>query len=324
MIEYGVRYVSFAASTAALLWLAHAGIFPTPHPFHRNEYVIDTSSHSPRKLRDFFSRPDVIIALTWFFANSGTSLTLPVDFNTGANQVNAIGAGSPGAGGFFGNPCFNGGNGGNGGSGGAYAQILNYAGHSAGQSVPIQVGGGDTIFDSSTVLLAKAGSGTTGGQASASVGTTKYSGGNGGTGGAGTGVSGGGGGGGGGAAGPHGAGNNGGNGNSSGNPGAGATADAGNTAAGANGTQFPTTPPTGSGGGGTGGFGGQWGPGQCGQGTVGGNSGSYGGGGGGGGGQSAFNQGPFAGGNSFEGLIAIGYTPVVASPTARSYGFVLF
>ncbi len=307
-IHHNVRYVCFCASAAALLWLAMAGIIPIKHPFRPNEYLIDTSAHSPRTLRNFFRREDVILALTWAFATAGPSLVLPADFNTASNQINGIGSGTGGVGAV-------GINGGNGGAGGAFAQRINYNGHSAGQTVNCTVGAGDTIFDTSLILLAKAASGSTGGAAGSSVGTTTFSGGNGGTivtcpclfsTGAG----------GGGAGGPHGNGNNGANSNLGAPPVAGASggsADAGNTAANANGTQFDSN--HGGGGGGDGG-----GVDASSHGLNGNNAGSYGGGGGGGGGGICIRG---NGGNGFQGLIAIGYTPAAGGGGARSYGFII-
>jgi hypothetical protein len=277
-IDHNVRYVAFAASGAALLWLAMAGIVPVKHPLRPNEYLIDTSTHSPRTMRNFFRRQDVVLALTFVFATAGPSLVLPADFNTASNQINAIGSGTGGAGGGNGSttggccPSVVGGPGGAAGAGGAFARIVNYAGHTAGQTVNCTVGSGDTVFDTSSILLAKAGSGSTGGSAAASVGTTKFSGGNGGAGGFVCGFSGGGGGAG-GAAGPNGAGNNGANGLTQPagfDGGAGASADAGSGGgggaggfgnpgtgspggAGGNGTEFNASHGSGGGGGGGGG-----------------------------------------------------------------------
>lgn len=317
MIRHGVRYVSFAASASALLWLAHAGIIPTPHPFQPGQYLLETGGHAPRTLRIFFRRPDVIVGLLYVFVTGGATVTLPSDFNTASNQINAIGASVAGSSGAN-SGGDTGGAGGAAGGGGAFAKIFNYSGHTAGQVVNIQVGTGDTWFDSTAVLLAKAASGQTGGQAASCVGTVTFSGGNGGSGGAaggggfGGGGSGGGGGGGGGAAGPDGAGNNGANGSSPAG-GIGATGDAGNTAANANGTQFDPT--HGSGGGGTGGAGG-----TTTNGTAGNAGGLYGAGGGGGGGGGPAKLGA-AGGALAQGLIVIGYTP--AGGGSRSFGFIL-
>src|SRR6202030_2658849 len=121
-IDHNTRYVGFCASAAALLWLAMAGIIPIKRPFHKGEYLIDTSAHSPRTLRNFFRREDVILALTWAFATAGPTLVLPSDFNTASNQINGIGSGTGGAGGAAGASL--GGGGGSGGAGGAFAQIV--------------------------------------------------------------------------------------------------------------------------------------------------------------------------------------------------------
>jgi hypothetical protein len=310
-IKSSVRYVSFAASAAALLWLAHAGIVPQRNPVDPGQYLIETGAHPPLTLRSFFRRPDVIIGLTFVFATVGPTITLPADFNPSSNQVNVIGSGAPGLSGA-------GNSGGNGGAGGAFAQISNYSAHGAGQAVNVTVGSGDTTFDSGAVLVAKAAAGLIGGSAAASVGSLKFSGGNGGIG-----IiisndpltGGGAGGGGGGAAGPNGIGNNGADGTGAGG-GAGAAGDGGNTAGGANGTTFDAT--HGSGGGGNGGNPGGAGSGGGGGGGGGGNGsdgGLYGAGGGGAGNGAA-------GGNFGPGLVAIGYTPASASGS-RSYAFFL-
>src|ERR1700719_4456656 len=76
-LDHGVRYVGFCASAAALLWLAMAGIIPIPHPFHKGEYLIDTSAHPPRTMRNFFRRQDVVLALTFVFATAGAAPGLP-------------------------------------------------------------------------------------------------------------------------------------------------------------------------------------------------------------------------------------------------------
>lgn len=152
------------------------------------------------------------------FLTSGTSWTVPSDWNSNNNSIEVIGGGGGGAtaGGTT--------SGYGGGGGGAYSKESNIT-LTPGASVTYAVGsggsagsnGGDTYFcnsssncasigGSAVVVGAKGGSGTTnttggtGGSAASGVGTTKYSGGNGGNGGAW------GGGGGGGAAGPSGAG----------------------------------------------------------------------------------------------------------------------
>ena len=136
-----------------------------------------------------------------------TSVTLPEDWNNNDNIVACLGAGGNGGDGSF-----------DGAGGGAYSQETNlvlpigyeipcHAGHHDGDGNKDSWINGTTLATSS--VGAKGGgnaaqpSGTNGGQASAGVGTLKYSGGNGGLSNSGTG------GGGGGAAGPNGNGNNG-------------------------------------------------------------------------------------------------------------------
>ena len=327
MISHNVRYVAFTTSAAALMWLAQTGIIPIPNPLRAGQYLLETGAHSPRTLRAFFRRPDVIIGLTFVFATAGPTVTLPSDFNINSNTINCIGSGFAGQGGgaATGGGIGGGGTtgaGGIGGGGGAFASIANYSAHGAGAVVNVQVGTGDTWFDTSATVLAKAASGQTGGQASASIGAVTFSGGNGGSGGpAGDpGGNGGGGGGGGGAAGPHGAGNNGGNGVVL-THGGGATADAGTTPANSNGTQFDAS--HGSGGGADGGDGGGFSHGtNDGASGLGGGAYGGGGGGGGGGGTSSVNGSGNGGngGNAFQGLIAISYTPAGAGSIPRSFG----
>lgn len=187
------------------------------------------------------------------FLVSGTSWSVPSDFSTSSNTIEAIGSGGDGA---------NGANGG-GGGGGGYAAKTN---QNITGTITYQIGSGgsDTVFNSTTVdctvaptptVCADGGtdaSGTTdgtGGTTANSVGTTEFAGGNGG------------GGGGGGAAGPAGAGSAGvaGAGGASGGGGAGATSDTydaesmictGGSAAGS-GNEWAMLPtPYGSGGGG--------------------------------------------------------------------------
>src|SRR5712691_941815 len=316
MVRDRIRYASLALGAGALGWLAWHGVFPERNPVRPDEYIIAEDQIDPHQWQRFLSRQDVILALTFVFATAGPTTTLPADFNTASNQINAIGSGTGGLGGAAASGCA-GGAGGNAGAGGAFAQIVNYSGHTAGQAVNVTVGAGDTVFDTTAILLAKAASVATGGQASASVGTTKFSGGNGGSAsGSGPCSGGGGGGGGGGAAGPHGIGSNGANGISD-SGGAGGAGDAGNTAAGGNGRRVDAT--HGSGGGSAGGGGGA----VCASGSAGGNAGRYGAGGGGGGGSGLGGGGGGAGGNAFQGLIAIGYTPASGGGTARSFGFII-
>jgi len=138
---------------------------------------------------------------------------------------------------------------GGGSGGGAYAKITTLSAIAAGNTYAFNIAPAtDTWFDTVGTVLAKCGSstssiaGATGGQASSSIGTTKFSGGNGGNGFAGGSLSAGGGGG--GAAGPNGAGVNGTNASS----GVGGTGGAGDNgfggAGGAGGVTFgPSFPP---------------------------------------------------------------------------------
>lgn len=319
MIRNGGRYISLVLGAGALWWLAHQGVFPRQNPLRPNQYILEEHQLNRHGWANLLNRHDVIIGLIWFFVTAGPTATLPVDFSTVSNQINIIGNGAGGQGGATGAICgcsIISGAGGFGGGAGAFAQIVNYAVHGAGSVINVNFTG-DVWFDTSATVLAKSASGQTGGSAASSVGTTKFTGGNGGSGGSGGACTGaGGGGGGGGAGGPHGAGSTGGNGInghvglSAG--GAGGAADSGNTPAGSDGTQFDATHGCGGGGhGGTGPFG------SCG--TAGTIAGKYGGGGGGGGG--GYGAPGFAGGNAFQGLIAISYTP--AGGGARSFGLIV-
>lgn len=140
------------------------------------------------------------------FVTSGTTFTAPSDWPGTADLVECIGGGSGGR--------SAGANVGPGGAGGAYASQSNVT---IANGDPLLIGsgggpdtdGGDTYLGTSlagSVVGAQGARGTTGGQASASVGTTKFDGGDGG----GLGINNFDGGGGGGAAGPHGDGGNGG------------------------------------------------------------------------------------------------------------------
>jgi len=238
-------------------------------------------------------------------------VVLPADFNPLDNTIYAYpGAGGPGYGELPG------------GGGGAIAWLLNYAG-TPGATVTSQIGvagtsgtsgsvsgtaGTDTWLVNTSTLLAKAGQpGTSantaplGGQASACVGTGKFSGGNGGIG-----VNAAGGGSGGASASPTGAGANGATGTSTGAVGG------ASPGAGAGGLGAPITPGTGNtsanngvsnvlGGGGGGG---------CGE-----TSGGAGVGGDGGfpGGAAGAGQFGTAGGTSKGGQIVVSYNPVIAS-----------
>lgn len=258
------------------------------------------------------------------YLTSGTTWTVPSDWNSSSNTIEAIGDGGNGGANM---------NGGGGGGGGAYAQISNLS-LTGGASVSYYVNGaGDVVFNSTATtcggsptpsLCAQSGanaSGATGGAgglASASIGTVKYDGGSGDNNASG----------GGGAAGPYGAGETGyfyqggGGGNTYGGWGGsagtdqcgGLDTDGGVGEQGYPGYEYDTIPGHGSGGGG--------GPGGAGNigfaGGDGGTGGDYGGGGGGGaprcGGSST------AGGASFGagGLITITYTSTQAPGTSTA------
>ena len=309
-----VQYVAFVALTFAavdtvLSAAIHRGYdLPRSHPLFKNTWIVEREVLRDSDWLDLQSRNLIVATTVWMFATSGSSITLPRDFNPSNNSVYAVGSGAGGQTGSFA-PCpmaFCVGQGGFGGGGGAFSQINNFNG-TPNTGVSIQVGSGDTWFNSTSTLLAKAASGQTGGSASSGVGTLKYSGGSGGNGLSSSGSGGGGGG----AGGPHGAGNGGNAGNVNGSGGTGGTGDAGNTATQTNGTQFGpnvSSQFTGPGGGGTGGL--------C-QGvnvTAGNNAGFYGGGGGGGaGGLPAGCSPPGAGGSGTQGLIALTYLSVITA-----------
>jgi hypothetical protein len=260
------------------------------------------------------------------FLTSGTSLTVPADWDSSNNTIEVIGGGGGGGPAQAGSPA----NGSGGGGGGAYSTISNLS-LTPGNSVTYSVGsagaantaGGDTYFNGASCAgasaCAKGGAaggtgGGAGGSAASSVGTTKYNGGTGGAGAAGAGCCGGGGGAGGGGGGPNGAGNPGAGGASTaggtggsggaGSGGAGGTGGGGGCCgggSGGNGTEFDAS--HGSGGGGGGGAGNAAGL----SGFPGGTGGNYGAGGGGGGG--AGSGGPSSGGgvSGGQGLIVITY-----------------
>lgn len=262
-------------------------------------------------------------AATVIYLTSGTSWTVPGDWNSTNNTIEVIGGGANGTSGASGNapvnPCFGlggPGSGGSGGGGGAYSKVTNLSlTPSASIAYAVGTAGGDTYLCNSTSncssisatavqVGAKGASGSSGGSSSSGVGTIKVSGGSG------AGPSGGNGGGGGGAGGLHGAG-------SSGSGSSGGSGDAGNTAAGANGTQYDGSHGSGGGGGG----GGAGGEAQVGgSGSSGGLYGAGGGGGGGGGEylEACYGSPPPAGGSGGSGragLIIITYTPITPPTT---------
>ena len=237
---------------------------------------------------------------TIYFTNTAfTTWVVPADWNSASNTIEAIGPGAEGA-------VHVGTTGGVGGGAGAYARITNLS-LTVGASVSYRLPGfitsagpgcdtslGGVYFNGASAatasITADCGAGGTvaltpggGGTTAASIGTTKYAGGNGGA----HGTRGGGGGG--GAGGPNGAGATGANG-AAGNGGDGGNADAGFGGAGGAGTAIDSGTPGGDGGNGTeftasfgsgggGGGGGGSSAGACGE--QGGAGGTYGAGGGG-------------------------------------------
>ncbi len=235
-------------------------------------------------------------------ATGSNSWAVPADWNNADNQIECIGGGASGSGG---STAF-GGTAANGGGGGAYATAFNVSLTPGGTASYTINAGADTNFAS--VCIAKAGVGTTGGQAaSCTPSSGAFKGGNGGVGG-GANQWHGGGGGGGGAAGPSGAGSNGGNGGSAGTPGS--IGGAGGGPAGAGSWSTPSA--AGPGAGGSGG-GAQSTPSQ-------GNAGSAGGlyGGGGGGGGKRYNVNIGAAGAGRQGIIRISYTPAAGGVQFRA------
>src|SRR5260370_19990234 len=99
MVRDRIRYASLALGAGALGWLAWHGVFPQRNPVYPNEYIVAEDQLDPHQWRKLFSRQDVILALTFVFATAGPAFTLPADFNTASNQINAIGAGTGGLGG---------------------------------------------------------------------------------------------------------------------------------------------------------------------------------------------------------------------------------
>lgn len=126
-------------------------------------YLGNTRLSPPMVLGD----PKVAVITT------GTSWTVPADWNNGSNTIECWGAGASGS------------TSGSGGGGGAWAKTDNVA-LTPGASVPYWVGGGsgalDTWFGAATYAAslcgAKGGNNTAGGGASACIGDAAYSGGN--------------------------------------------------------------------------------------------------------------------------------------------------
>lgn len=184
---------------------------------------------------------------TQIFLTSGTSWTVPSDWNNASNTIECIGGGQNGAG-----------TDGSGGQGGGYGKVTNQA---ASGSISIQVGTNGATATSSWWNSTATVRGKGGGSADTNVGSTTFAGGTGGSSA----------GGGGGAAGPNGAGGNGGGFNGSGGTGDNGSGGSGGTTghAGGNGTEYDASHGSGGGGGGN-------------SSGAGGAGGLYGGGGGGG------------------------------------------
>ncbi len=222
--------------------------------------------------------------MSQIFIISGTSWTVPTDWNSADNSIETIGAGG---GGQTATASYAG----SGGGGGAYSKITNIP-LTGGTAIPVQIGtggsagatGGSTWFNGAALAASSVGSaggvggadnsGGLGGAAASGVGATKFSGGNGAAVG---GINPYGGGGGGGAGGPNGNGGAGGSPNNITTSGAGGGGGNGNGAAGNDGDGSAGN--GGSGGNGNGGVGG--GAGDTGSGAGNGSSGTGGGGGGG-------------------------------------------
>lgn len=246
--------------------------------------------------------PDELIiwhyAVTTYYT-SGTSTTIPSDWNNANNTITGIGGGGNGTAATFDGKSGAPGNGG----GGAALSIISNQTYTPGATRTRQIGGAatDTFFkadnNSTNALVAKGGENASGsglgGSAASGTGSTKYSGGNGA---AGSGADGGGGG---GAAGSAANGSNGsspGHGGNSGDGASGGAADAN----GANGTGLGSGYGSGAGGGG----GTSGGPGK--------NGGNYGGAGAGG----SMNSG--AAGNGIGGLLVVTHTPVTGTKAFRA------
>lgn len=275
---------------------------------------------------------------------TGTSWTVPVDFDPSSNTIEGIGGGGGGGGGTTGTAAQGRGGGGAGG-GGEYRKISNFnpagsgsisyvigQGGSLGAANASGTNGTDTTWNSTSLVAkggllgANTGAGTGGAGGTGGTGGTgaagNNNGGKGGDGGKRSVTLGGGGGGGGGAGGTSavgGAGTNGTAGSTGGAGGAGGaasggTAGASNGGAGGAGTVWTDTVALTTGGAGGGGGGGLAGAGAGGTAGAAGNYGAGGGGGAGGGSGSSAGSAGTAGAN---GIIAITYTPFTISGTAN-------
>lgn len=267
------------------------------------------------------------------FLTSGSSWTVPADWDNANNSIEVIGAGGGGGGG---SNIAAQTHGAGGGGGGGYSVVEN-AVFTPGQEISYHVGTGGTggtagggstgengtdgeatWFDGTSLGSARVsaagggggaeavlegGAGGAGGNSSSGIGTTRYSGGAGGNSPNNNTNQGSGGG---GAAGPYGNGVAGSGGTAAGGYGGAGDASQGGAGGGINvggasGSEWNATHGAGGGGGG-------------GQGAAGGAGGRYGGGGGGGGANGGSSQ-SWAGGNGYQGLIIIRYNRSVATPT---------
>jgi len=99
MIENGGRYASLLLGAAALLWLADHGIEAARNPIHEEQYVVRDTAMNQDAWNQFLIREDVKFLCAFVFVTSGSSVTLPSDFNTANNTIHCIGNGAPGQGG---------------------------------------------------------------------------------------------------------------------------------------------------------------------------------------------------------------------------------
>lgn len=298
------------AGFGAILALTAHNISWNYHKWFPGKIIVEQTARTAK----FFKRHDFIYSSTFLLFHSGTTITLPADWNTANNTIHAIGAGAGGG---------TGGSGGGGGGGGAWSSITNAScAASTVQNIStftgdmwMRIDGGSGAPASvAQGVLAKAGAvgvcvtGGAGGLASGCIGNAKNNGGTGGSSAACL-TCGSGGGGGGGAGGPNAAGKNGlsipgrclGN-TAAGGQGDGTFGGAGGTISGCPptplngqpGTEWPTSPTaSGSGGGGLGS-------------ATATNGGLY--GGGGGGGISVI-------GTGAQGVIVLQYVPASAGPS---------
>lgn len=198
MLKNNVEFLSFSASAAVVALFFSHGIIPVENPMRKNEYMVERNLLTVDNWKSLLRRPDfVYLGLLYVFAVSGSTITLPVDFDVTNNTIYCIGAGAGGAAGGDAFPpptgCGGGGGGcaggcvqwfngagGGGGGGGQCSEYVNYNLHAAGQSVPITVGAADTMFHNISTVYAEAAAGSIGGGLfGGGRGTTTIRGGNG-------------------------------------------------------------------------------------------------------------------------------------------------